>query len=93
MRYLTTNLDDSLQQRIKESTSDLKALEEMSKDLHLIRAALATDQIIVSLDQTAESLFDTVSKSVREIRSVRWINPEKTRKELITWLEDGANID
>src|SRR5207245_884085 len=62
----------------------------MRKDMHLIEAALATDQAIVSLDEEARSLFVRAAKSVGRLRNIAWVNPNRPDEEPIVWLEQGA---
>ena len=61
------------------------------KDFHLLGAALATDQTIISLDETIRELFARASQQVREIRGIIWVNPDRTAEEQpIAWLQNGA---
>jgi hypothetical protein len=64
--------------------------ESMKKDLCLIEAALAADQIVVSRDEAVRALFAQVSQKVGELRTVVWVNPDKAEEQPITWLESGA---
>lgn len=67
--------------------SEVKALR---KDFHLIEAAIATDRIVVSLDETVRKLFRTASRSVAAIEKVVWVNPTNTAEESVMWLRRGA---
>lgn len=63
----------------------------MLKDFHLLGAALETDQIIISLDETIRGLFKGASQQVGEIRNIIWVNPDRTAVEHpIPWLQNGA---
>ena len=62
----------------------------MIKDAHLISAAKATDNIVVSLDDNSRRLFAGASKQITDLAGIHWINPNEDYEELITWLEQGA---
>ena len=53
----------------------------MRKDFHLLEAAWATDQTIISLDETIRQLFARAAQRVGEIRDIVWVNPERTEEE------------
>lgn len=63
---------------------------EMLKDFHLVEAALATDQTVTSLDDIVRNLFASTSRTAGELRSIVWVNPDKTQEQAIAWLENGA---
>lgn len=73
-----------------ETAEDQRCI--MLKDWHLIEAAMATDRIIVSRDDTARGLFSGVSKTVGEIRKVIWVNPVE-ELDPCSWLEKGASAE
>jgi uncharacterized protein YqfA (UPF0365 family) len=62
----------------------------IQKDLHLIEAGLATDQIVISADDSARRLFATVSARVGALKSVVWVNPAEEPEALQEWLKQGA---
>ena len=62
----------------------------MRKDFLLVEAALVTDKIVVSRDDTVRELFSLTAHSVGELRSIAWVNPEKEEETLIPWLAKGA---
>ncbi len=55
------------------------------KDLHLIEAALATDRIVVSLDDRARTELSVPSAS-----GVMWVQPVEEGGHVIYWLNKGA---
>lgn len=65
----------------------------MLKDMHLIEAAMAADQIVISLDEIVRALFIDSARNVSELRMVIWANPAKTEERCITWLEGGARAE
>lgn len=62
----------------------------MLKDCHLLEAALATDNIVIALDEKARKPMKITAQVVEDIRPVVWVNPDKVDEEVITWLEGGA---
>ena len=84
--------DKELRDKVTNTASDEEMkLRHMEKDLHLLQAALATDQTIISLDETIRGLFKRASQQVGEIQSIIWVNPDRTTEEQpITWLQNGA---
>jgi hypothetical protein len=55
------------------------------KDLHLIEAALATDNVVVSLDDKARAEL-----SVPAAAEVMWVHPVDEGGHVIYWLNKGA---
>ncbi len=55
------------------------------KDLHLVEAALATDKIVISLDDRARSEL-----SVPAAAGVMWVHPVDEGGHVIYWLNKGA---
>ena len=82
--------DEELQAKVTTTTNNADEIEVMEKDFHLLQAALATDQSIISLDETVRGLFARASQRVGEIRHIIWVNPERTEEEPISWLQNGA---
>lgn len=56
------------------------------KDLHLVEAALATDKVVVSLDDRARAEL-----RVEATREITWVNAVADGGHAIYWLRNGAN--
>lgn len=81
--------DDNLRSRIASAIAvDRQPAAE--KDAHLIEAALSTDRLVASRDETARGIFRDASGSVRELRPITWVNPTLPADGPIRWLEGGA---
>jgi hypothetical protein len=82
---------------IREKLSSLKVsdrdIEAMTKDVHLLEAALASDKIVISIDKEARDLFSKASKTIGEIKEIGWCDPTDRPTEIKTWLEEGAEIE
>jgi hypothetical protein len=70
--------------------SDISAVE---KDIHLIAAALASDQAVLSWDnRVAEAIrkvcADTKTATYKAVAHVLWINPIVDRDTLHAWLSE-----
>jgi len=70
-----------------ETDSDREAVE---KDVHLIEAALASDQTVFSRDEKARAALKRSAQGLASIRHICWVTPEHDLDELIHWLEEGA---
>jgi len=55
------------------------------KNLHLVEAALATDQIVISLDDRARTEL-----ALHAAREVMWVHPVDEGGHVIYWLRNGA---
>ena len=81
----------NIRDKVTSTTTNADEIENIEKDFHLLQAALATDQTIISLDETIRRLFARASQQVGEIRNIIWVNPDKTAEEQpIAWLRNGA---
>src|ERR1700742_1873333 len=68
--------DDQLRENTSRAAARTRNREAMLKDTHLLEAAIATDQIVVSLDETVRTLFVEVANKIGEIKRVCWANPD-----------------
>ena len=93
--HVNPAIDEALRNKIERTAIRESDLEAMRKDFCLIEAALATDKIVISLDEVVRTLFATAAGSVGEIRRVVWVNPDKTDVLLfrIESRHHGANLD
>lgn len=71
--------------RNEELRADAPNTPSAQKDLHLIEAALATDRIVISLDEPAR-----VELSLKSTAEVMWVNPVNEGGHVIYWLNKGA---
>jgi len=85
--------DTGIRKKIESSFKKDEGRDVMLKDLLLIEAAMASDQIIVSLDESARNHFYETAKQFNEFKSIVWVNPTIAEEEAITWLEEGAPPD
>ena len=89
--YVNPPQNSTLSDKIEMTASRERDIEALQKDFHLLQAALATDQTVISLDQTIRGLFKRASQQVGEIRDIIWVNPDRTAEEQpIAWLQNGA---
>lgn len=81
--------DKILQTRINAAVHcDHRAI--VAKDVHLIEAAIATDRLVTSGDETARMAFKTASRDIKEIREIVWVNPKRACEKPTEWLQNGA---
>ena len=88
---INSPVDEELHDKIKRTATNPEESENMQKDFHLLEAALATDQTVISLDEVIRGLFAHASQRVGEIRDIVWVNPERMEEEEpLAWLQNGA---
>lgn len=85
-------VNDDLRGRVERAAAHAKdhEREAIRKDFLLIEAAIATDRIVISLDDTVKGLFAMAARSVGELKNIAWANPGRAEEQLILWLENGA---
>ena len=87
-------VDEELRSKIERTATGENEIEVMQKDFHLLEAAWATDQSIISLEEIIRQLFARATQHVGEIRDIVWVNPERMEEEEpLVWLENGAPPD
>lgn len=86
----TNTVNEELRTKLARISVSRTAEAAMLKDIHLIEAALATDKIVVSLDETVRNFFNASAASLGDLKNVLWLNPDKEEEESIAWLENGA---
>ena len=69
----------------EEVRSQVPSSRAIQKDLHLIEAALATDKVVISLDDRAQA-----DLCVDATKEVTWVNAVAEGGHAIYWLRDGA---
>ena len=79
--YIEPPMNQALRDEIEGTAISEDEIEDMQKDFHLLEAAQATDQTIISLDGTIRRLFAQATQGVGEIRDIVWVNPERTADE------------
>ena len=92
--YIEPPVNQALRDEIEGTATRETETEVMRKDFHLLEAAQATDQIIISLDETIREYFARATQRVGEIRDIVWVNPERVEEEQpLVWLQNGAPPD
>ena len=67
--------------------------ESLAKDFHLIQSALASGQLIVSIESRFPQIVSVASKAVPEFTLLYFANPAVERDACIQWINDGAEKD
>lgn len=93
VEHINNDPNDELRRKIESNAASEEGREAMLKDIHLIEAAMETDSLVSSLDETARNLFGTASSKVGEINNIVWANPDKVEDDAISWLENGAKSE
>lgn len=83
-------LDESLRTRVVSAVTTGLAEAEIRKDMHLIEAARATDERVISSDRKAQRAFVSAAITVNELASVMWTDPAEEGEQCADWLSQGA---
>jgi hypothetical protein len=78
---------------ISDPASFEKMVAAMRKDLHLIEAALASDQLVASLDETVREFFVQSAATLKQLKNICWVNPTKEEDDVVEWLANGAKSE
>ena len=65
----------------------------MLKDCHLLEAALASEQRIISKDEEAYFHFYHASGKISQLRMLVWASPMRDADECADWLAAGAKAE
>ena len=82
--------NDLLRIGISNSSLTQRERDALLKDVHLIEAALKADFAVVSLDETARTLFREIAHEAGLLKPVVWVNPVRKEESAIEWLKGGA---
>lgn len=82
--------DNQLRQRIQSVAENRDQWAELEKDCLLVEAALATNRIVISLDETARNLFRHAAMKVGQLREVLWANPADEKEEVEMWISNNC---
>jgi hypothetical protein len=91
--WLNDVTDPQLRMRLSKAVTNLKDREAMLKDIHLLEAALATDERVLSRNDAQREQFAGVCENIKEIQVVMWLNPVTQAVACLTWLQNGAPDD
>ncbi len=93
LEIIAAEEDAELRDEVDNASANERDRLAMSKDIHLIEAARATDCIVVSLDETVRRLFAGAAHRVPVLQPIVWANPGRAIEDCLTWLEEGAALD
>lgn len=85
--------DEQLRQHIEQHATTENKRSAMLKDIHLVEAALQTDKIVVSMDETVRQCFHEATREVRKLKQIAWVNPGKSEETPLDWLQNGAELE
>lgn len=82
--------DQALFDGLKQAAASDRTSSDMLKDSHLLEAALAADQIVVSLDDKVQEHFAAAAEGIQKVQRIVWENPGASPDGLRDWLARGA---
>jgi len=91
IRIVATERPSLRQLILDEHIQSASHQEAAKKDFHLIEAAIETDWIVLSLDDTIRGIFAVCCDRDDHLASVIWVHPDDGT--VLGWLEDGAMPD
>lgn len=90
---LSPEPDSGITDRIYQLECTAPARQEMLKDAHLLENALATDDVVLSMETNVLRLFCTHVQALQVPRPVAWVNPTEDVKACVVWIEAGAEVE
>lgn len=82
-----------LQRRVDELGLASEVAKILEKDLHLVAAALATDDIVLSKDRRARHHFGAAALQIDELARLMWGSLfEEEAGQTVVWLKAGARV-
>ena len=82
--------DANIKNGIDNLAVSQKARDAMKKDALLIAAALETDGLVASTDDTARKLYSQACKNIARLGPVIWVNPATEYAAVSQWMRRGA---
>jgi len=82
--------DDRLRREVEHAAPSRAKARAMLKDMHLVEAALATDNVVVSSETNARRLFAAASSYIPRLANVMWVDPSEDPEGVLDWLRGGA---
>ena len=64
----------------------------VTKDLHLVEASLMADGIVISIDRSAHDSFSALASSVKQLKSIAWVDPTVDPERLQFLLRSGREL-
>jgi len=78
---------------IEQHANDPGLVDIMTKDAHLLAAAIRRDKRILSLDETVRNHFAGKLRTHEEVMALAWVNPTIPDEEATERLNEGAPMD
>lgn len=70
-----------------------KIKKEVIKDLHLVEAAVASDNYVISNDNKIRTYLIDLACSCLHLRELIWVNPTNENEDGLFWLKNGCARD
>jgi hypothetical protein len=93
VKSLTVEPDEALRRKLDDCAGNEGEREAMRKDYHLLEAALAADDRILSCEDRVRRHYANACRTVGEIRHLVWVNPTNAADNALPWLEAGAPLE
>ncbi|WP_138755789.1 hypothetical protein [Paenibacillus sinopodophylli] len=70
-----------------------KAKDAILKDVHLVEAAIQTDEIIISCDNKMRVLLYNLTSKCGDLKNIVWVNPVNPYESASEWIQNGCPKD
>lgn len=84
---------DDIEPAVRRRVTQPQTLIEVLKDLHLVCAAIRSDQIIISCDDKARRHLAGPARDISAIGDIMWDNPCEEPAHTVAWIKSGATLD
>jgi hypothetical protein len=92
--FIDVPLSNKMRREIERVAATKKSeVNALRKDFHLVEAAIAHDETVVSLDELVRRLFKAAALGVAAIKKVVWVNPVNSAEQPLVWLRSGTKAE
>lgn len=88
--FVKAPADEALRAQVEQNAESENKRKAMLKDIHLIEAATQADKTVISMDETVRQCFRELTRKIRLLASIAWVNPCIDEETPIEWLKNGA---
>lgn len=86
-------INQKLRANLSSNAKSESDAEAMLKDVHLLEAALASDETILSMNSSDRDRFKAICEQIALIQNIIWVNPNEPAEKCSDWLDNGAPDD
>ena len=92
IEFLKVEENVPLRSKIQVRSANAEIAAIIIKDLHLVEAAIATDQRIVSIEKRVFDHLRTIGRPIKDLLRLAYANPSDPTHDTVRWVEESAPI-